>query len=81
MKFDELYDSIINEYFNNRGGHVATGDGFEAPGSDDSKNDWKYERSSRPAQKEGDVFTGKDGRRWVRFKKADGTLGVRPHKG
>jgi hypothetical protein len=32
-------------------------------------------------QREGQIFTGKDGRKWMRVKKKDGTLGVRPYKG
>jgi hypothetical protein len=29
-------------------------------------------------QKAGDIFTGRDGRRWQRYTKADGSLGVKP---
>jgi hypothetical protein len=78
MKFDEIYNELLNEikYY---------GQDRQDQNNDRNaglENDWKhYERSPRPAQKEGDVFTGKDGRKWVRYKKADGTLGVRPHKG
>lgn len=50
---------------------------------DDQGPDDEEDRPSyrRPVQKEGDVFTDKKGRRWVRVKKADGTLGIKPHKG
>ena len=36
-------------------------------------------RRSSFVKKEGDVFKGKDGRKWIRVRKADGSLGVKPH--
>ena len=43
--------------------------------SDEEEGD--NEEYNRP--QEGEVFKGKDGRKWVRYKKADGTLGVKPY--
>lgn len=85
MKFDEIYNELLNE--------IKYPSRYDDP--DREEENHKYDRgewlsdqrynASRGSrsftQKEGDVFTGKDGRKWVRYKKADGTLGVRPHKG
>jgi hypothetical protein len=76
MKFEDFCNELLNEikYY-----------GQDRKDQNDDRNaglenDWTPTRKTF-TQKEGDVFTGKDGRKWVRVKKADGTMGVRPHKG
>jgi len=85
MKFDDLYNELLNE--------VKYPSRYDD--ADREEENHKYDRgewlsdqrynaskgSHSSTQKEGDTFTGKDGRKWIRVKKADGTLGVRPHKG
>jgi hypothetical protein len=75
MKFDDLCNELLNEIKYYGADRQAQNDDRNAG----LENDWKPSKTF--TQKEGDVFTGKDGRKWVRVKKADGTLGVRPHKG
>ena len=43
--------------------------------------DAEYRTYSRPVQKAGDVFTGKDGRRWERYVAKSGKLSVKPYNG
>ena len=76
-KFNELYESIVNEikYYG------ADREAQEADRNAGLEHEDEYRPRKSFTQKEGDVFTGKDGRKWVRVKKADGTMGVRPHKG
>ena len=52
--------------------------GRHAPGGDDDDGT-RFTGTQRKPQA-GDKFTGKDGRKWERYKKADGTLGVKPLK-
>lgn len=75
MKFNDLYNELLNEikYY-----------GQDRKDQNDDRNaglENDYVPRKSFTQKEGDTFTGKDGRKWVRVKKADGTLGVRPYKG
>jgi hypothetical protein len=75
MKFNDLYNKLLNEikYY-----------GQDRKDQNDDRNaglENDYVPRKSFTQKEGDTFTGKDGRKWVRVKKADGTLGVRPYKG
>jgi hypothetical protein len=76
MKFEDLYNELLNEIKYYGQDRIDQNNDRNAG----LENDWVPPRKSF-TQKEGDVFTGKDGRKWVRYKKADGTLGVRPHKG
>jgi hypothetical protein len=43
-----------------------------------SPNPLSYYKKKTFVNKAGDVFTGKDGRKWERYLKKDGTLGVKP---
>jgi hypothetical protein len=76
---NEKHPSEDYEYsvtgFNKRG---RNRDEYEDPADLALYSRSKRSSSRSPQPKEGDKFTGKDGRKWERVKKADGTLGVRP---
>ena len=42
-------------------------------------SDQRYNVHSRRVPKEGDIFVSKNGRKFIRYKKADGTLSARPY--
>ena len=81
MQFEKLVNQILTEgnpWSTSKHSRRVTDRESDDPAL--REEDKMEQQRSKFSKKEGDVFTDKNGKTWKRYKKADGTLGVKPHK-